>query len=172
MSTAIKVGDTIPEATFWQIAYQPEESLAACGIPSKVNTSEWKGKKVVLVSVPGAFTGTCHVQHLPPYLQKVDELKAKGVDVVAVFAANDPFVMSAWSKVSGFKDKILSLSDPEGAFGKKLGWELDLTGRGIGLGVRSARGAIILDDLKVVYIEREPGTEVSVSGVDAILAAL
>ncbi|TCD64962.1 hypothetical protein EIP91_003375 [Steccherinum ochraceum] len=163
----VKVGDTIPEATFVYVAYQPDESLAVCGIPSKINTSEWKGKKVVLFSVPGAFTS-----HLPPYLEKLEQFKAKGVDVLAVFAANDPFVMSGWAKVSGLKDNILALSDPEATFAKALGWDIDLSGRGVGLGTRTARGAIILDDLKVVYIEREPGTDVSVSGADAVLAAL
>jgi len=170
---AIKIGDTIPEdTTFLHIAYQPDETFASCGIPVKLKASEWKGKKVVLFSVPGAFTGTCHQTHLPPYLEKFDEFKGKGVDVIAVFAANDPFVMSGWAKVSGLKDKILSLSDPEAAFGKYLGWDIDLRGRGIGLGTRVARGAIILDDLKVIYIEREPGAEVSVSGAPAVLAAL
>ncbi|THH27138.1 hypothetical protein EUX98_g7047 [Antrodiella citrinella] len=171
---SIKVGDTLPTGTtFLHIPYQPEESFASCGIPVKVKTAEeWKGKKVVLVSVPGAFTSTCHQTHLPPYLEKSEEFKGKGVDVIAVFAANDPFVMSGWSKVSGLKDKVLSLSDPEATFAKQIGWDIDLSGRGIGLGTRVARGAIVLDDLKVVYVEREPGTDVSVSGADAVLAAL
>lgn len=71
-----------------------------------MSTDEWKGKKVVIFSVPGAFTPTCHVNHLPPYIQKYDEFKSKGVDVIAVVAANDVFVMSGWGRVEGLKDKV------------------------------------------------------------------
>ena len=151
MAPTIKVGDTIPKGTFQYIPHSPEtEALAACGIRKydqisqrgcKINiccwtiaialsTDEWKGKKVVLVSVPGAFTvrlhlwradncctwiscitthwyqPTCHVNHLPPYLEKFDAFKAKGVDVIAVLAANDAFVLSGWAKSIGLKDKV------------------------------------------------------------------
>ncbi|KAI0076488.1 Redoxin [Panus rudis PR-1116 ss-1] len=169
----VKVGDTVPECTFWYVPYTPEsDDLAACGIPTKLSTDAWKGKKVVLFSVPGAFTPTCHVNHLPPYLQKYDEFKAKGVDTIAVIAANDPFVMSGWAKATGLKDKILALSDADAEWSAKLGLDVDLSGRGMGFGKRTARFAIVLDDLKVKYIGVEPGPGVSVSGADAVLAAL
>ncbi|KAJ8457563.1 hypothetical protein ONZ45_g18263 [Pleurotus djamor] len=174
MAPTIKVGDTIPEGSFKYVAYTPAlEDHSACGIPTDLKTDEWKGKKVVLFSVPGAFTPTCHVNHLPPYLEKYDELKSKGVDVIAVVSANDAFVMSGWGRVEGLKDKILALSDPAAQWSEKLGLSVDLSGLGgLGLGTRTARYAIILDDLVVKYVEVEPSTGVTVSGVDAILAKL
>ncbi|KII85642.1 hypothetical protein PLICRDRAFT_115960 [Plicaturopsis crispa FD-325 SS-3] len=171
MAPTIKVGDTIPPATFKYIPHSPElEDHAACGIPVTLSTDEWKGKKVVLFSVPGAFTPTCHANHLPPYVAKRDEFTKKGVDVVAVVAANDPFVMSGWARFVGLGDKILALSDPLAAWSSTLGLSVDLTGAG--LGVRTSRYAIILDDLVVKYVEVEPAPGVTVSGADAVLAAL
>jgi len=168
---SIKVGDTIPQGTFQYIPFVPElEDKVACGIPIPLSTDEWKGKKVVLFAVPGAFTPTCHADHLPPYLEKYDKIKAKGVDVIAVVGANDPFVMSGWARFSGLKDKILALSDTYAEWSKKLGLSLDLTDKG--LGIRTARYAIIIDDLVVKSVEVEPGPGVSVSGADAILANL
>ncbi|KAF4621598.1 hypothetical protein D9613_012573 [Agrocybe pediades] len=168
---SIKVNDTIPEGTFKYVPYTPElEDGLACGVPTTYSTNEWKGKKVVLFSVPGAFTPTCHVNHLPPYLKKYDEIKAKGVDVVAVIAANDPFVMSGWARVEGLKDKILALSDPDVKWHKSLGLTLDLSA--MGLGIRTARYAVIIDDLVVKYIGTEPGPGVTASGADAVLEAL
>lgn len=168
---ALKVGDTIPEGTFQYVPWTPElDDPLVCAMPVKLSTNEWKGKKVVLISVPGAFTPTCHMNHLPPYLKNYEEIKAKGVDVIAVLAVNDPFVMSGWGRVEGFKDKILAISDKNGQWSAKLGLTLDLTATG--MGVRTARYAIILQDLKVEYIgvEKEPG--VTVSGADNILAHL
>jgi len=168
---SIKVGDKIPEGTFKYVPYSPElEDGLACGIPTTLSTNEWKGKKVILFSVPGAFTPTCHVNHLPPYIKNYDEFKAKGVDVIAVVAANDPFVMSGWARVEGLKDKILALSDTEAKWNKELGLSLDLSQ--MGLGVRTARYAVILDDLTVTYLGAEPGAGVTVSGADAVLAKL
>ncbi|OCH91775.1 Redoxin [Obba rivulosa] len=167
----IKTGDTVLQGTFTYVPYAPElDSGAACGIPVKLNTDEWKGKKVVIISVPGAFTPTCHVNHIPPYLEKYDEFKAKGVDVIAVLAANDAFVMSGWSRFLGFKDKILALSDTGAEWSKTLGLTADLSA--IGFGTRTARYAIVLDDLKVKYLGVEPERGVTVSGADAVLAAL
>ncbi|TBU28208.1 Redoxin [Dichomitus squalens] len=171
---SVKVGDVIPEGTFVHVPFSPElKDHNACGIPTKLSTDAWKGKKVVLFSVPGAFTPSCHANHAPPYLAKVPELKAKGVDVVAVVSANDPFVLSGWSRILGFKDAILALSDPNGAWSEKLGLTVDLSGLGIGLGKRTTRFALVIDDLKVTYAGVEPDpTQVTVSGVDAVLAAL
>ncbi|KAF9223063.1 1-Cys peroxiredoxin isozyme [Gyrodon lividus] len=168
----ISVGDKIPEATFPYVPYTPElEDHTVCGVPSVLPTKDWAGKKVVLFAVPGAFTPTCHINHLPPYIQKYEQFKAKGVDVVAVLAANDPFVMSGWARVEGLKDKIIALSDINAEWSAKLGLSLDLSHRGFG--TRTARYAVILDDLVVKYIKVEPlGTGVTVSGADAVLAAL
>ncbi|KAJ7182979.1 1-Cys peroxiredoxin isozyme [Mycena crocata] len=171
MAPSIKVGDTIPSGEFGYIPWAPElEDNLACGVPSKVKTDDWKGKKVVLFSVPGAFTPTCHTNHLPPFLAKHAEFKAKGVDVVAVIAANDLFVMSGWARFEGCKDKILALSDANAAWSAALNLSVDLTERG--MGIRTARYAMIIDDLVVKYVEVEPGPGVSVSGADAILARL
>jgi alkyl hydroperoxide reductase 1 len=94
----------------------------ACGVPQKLSTSAWAGKKVVLFAVPGAFTPTCHANHLPGFVKQYDALKAKGVDVVAVVAANDAFVMSAWGRVSGLQDKVCAV--------EWAGWECELIGDG------------------------------------------
>jgi len=167
----VKVGDTIPKGTFPYIPYTPElEDALACGIPTSLSTDEWKGKKVVIFSVPGAFTPTCHANHLPPYIKKYDEFKAKGVDVVAVVAANDPFVMSGWARVSGLKDKILALSDTNAQWSASLGLSVDMSSRGFG--TRTNRYALIIDDLVIKYIGLEPAPGVTVSGADAVLAAL
>ncbi|CCM06390.1 uncharacterized protein FIBRA_08649 [Fibroporia radiculosa] len=171
MAPTVKVGDTVPSGTFAYIAYTPDlDAHSACGFPTKLSTDDWRGKKVVLFSVPGAFTPTCHVNHLPPYLDKYDQFKAKGVDVIAVIAANDAFVMSGWARMMGLKDKILALSDGDAKWSKSLGLDKDLSA--IGFGTRTDRYAIVLDDLKVTYVEVEPGSEVSVSGADAVLAHL
>ncbi|KAF9066718.1 Redoxin [Rhodocollybia butyracea] len=173
MTPTIEIGDTIADGTFTYVPYTPElDSHAACGVPTKLSIrKEWKGKKVVLFGVPGAFTPTCHVNHLPPYISKHDELKAKGVDVIAVVGANDPFVMSGWGRFEGLKDKILTLSDPNVEWAKQVGLIADLSARG--LGVRIARFALILDDLVVKYLGVEPAPgAVTVSGADVVLSKL
>ncbi|RXW22410.1 hypothetical protein EST38_g3445 [Candolleomyces aberdarensis] len=167
----IKVGDTIPEGTFKYIPWSEAlEDNLVCGAPIEISTSEWKGKKVVLFSVPGAFTPTCHTNHLPPYLEKYDQFKAKGVDTIAVLAANDPFVMSGWARFEGLKDKIIALSDNGAQWSKKLGLDKDLTANG--LGIRTSRYALILEDNVVKYVGIETERGVTVSGADAVLAHL
>ncbi|KAJ2930716.1 hypothetical protein H1R20_g6379, partial [Candolleomyces eurysporus] len=168
---AIKVGDTIPEGTFKYIPWSEAlEDNLVCGAPIELSTNEWKGKKVVLFSVPGAFTPTCHTNHLPPYLEKFDQFKAKGVDAIAVLAANDPFVMSGWARFEGLKDKIIALSDNGAQWSKKLGLDKDLTANG--LGIRTSRYALILEDNVVKYVGIETERGVTVSGADAVLAHL
>ncbi|QRV78683.1 hypothetical protein RhiJN_06698 [Ceratobasidium sp. AG-Ba] len=166
------IGDTIPEGTFDTVLYTPElEDAKACGVPTKVSTNDWKGKKVVLFAVPGAFTPTCHVNHLPPYAAKHAEFKAKGVDVVACLAANDAFVMSGWGRVNDVKDKVLMLTDAGAEWSKKLGLSLDLTSKG--MGIRTSRYVLIIDDLKVKSIDVEPNPgELAVSGADHVLSKL
>lgn len=124
----------------------------------------------MIVAVPGAFTPTCTANHIPPFIERISELKAKGVDQVIVISANDPFVLSAWGKALGAKDKVIFAADGNAAFSTKIGRTLDLSK--VGFGTRTARYAIIVDHNKVTYIEQEAGSDVSVSGLDAILAAL
>lgn len=167
----IQVGDTIPEGTFQYVPYTQElEDGLVCGMPVQLKTDEWKGKKVVLISVPGAFTPTCHVNHLPGFVKYYDEMKSKGVDVIAVVAANDPFVMSGWGRVEGVKDKILCLSDADAKWSGSIGLSADMSARGFG--IRTARYAMIINDLKVEYLGVEPAPGVTVSGADAVLAKL
>ncbi|KAI1275425.1 putative peroxiredoxin-5 [Xylaria sp. FL0933] len=165
--SALKAGDTFPEGVkFLYVKPTPETSdVLACGIPAPFDASaEFANKKAVLVSVPGAFTPTCQANHITGYIKKLSELKAKGVDTIVVIAFNDPFVQAAWGKANGIKDEsIIFATDNDAAFSKSLGWTL---------GPRTARYAIIVDHGKVVYAEKEPGTDVSVSGVDAVLAKL
>jgi len=161
---AINVGDTIPPATFSHVPYTPElEDGLVCGTPIKLSTDQWKGKKVVLFAVPGAFTPTCHVSHLPGFVKAHDEFKAKGVDVIAALAYNDAWVMSAWGRVQGVKDTILMLSDTNAEWSAKLGLKS---------GERTKRYAIILDDLVVKAIEVETKPGLNVTGADHILAKL
>ncbi|KAI6015872.1 thioredoxin-dependent peroxidase [Pisolithus microcarpus] len=168
----IAVGDKVPHGTFNYIPHTPElDDQLVCGTPTTVTTTDFfAGKKVVLVSVPGAFTPTCHVNHLPPFLARYDEFKSKGVDIIAVLAANDAFVMSGWARVEGLKDKILALSDGNAEWSKAMGLSVDLSH--IGFGLRTARYAIILDDLVIKYLGVEPGRGVTVSGAEAVLEAL
>jgi alkyl hydroperoxide reductase 1 len=157
---------------FKYVPYREENSdVAACGIPIDYDTDkEFPSKKVVIVAVPGAFTPTCTENHIPPYIQKAQELKAKGVDDIIVLSANDPFVQAAWGKALGDKGKLIFASDGNAAFSKSIGYTLDLTS--VGFGVRTSRYAIIVDHGKVAYAEQEPGKEVSVSGIDAVLNKL
>jgi len=167
----IKVGETIPEGTFTYVPYSPDlDDVSACGLPITLSTNEWKGKKVVVVSVPGAFTPTCHVNHIPPYVEKYKEFKAKGVDVIAVIASNDAFVMSGWSRSLGLKDLILAMSDVEAKWSKSMGLDKDLSAAGLGDGLRTERYALVLDDLVVKYCGIESGRGVTVAGADAVLA--
>jgi len=165
--SALKVGDSFPEGVvFSYVPYTPETGdITACGIPINYDASkEFADKKVVLFAVPGAFTPGCSVKHLPGYIENRATLKSKGVDIIAVIAYNDAYVMSAWGKANGIKDdSILFLSDPDTAFSKKLGWTQ---------GVRTARYAIVIDNGKITYAEKEPGREVTVSGAEAVLAKL
>ena len=159
----IKVGDKIPEFTF--------KTPTADG-PGDVTTADlFGGKKVVLFAVPGAFTPTCHANHLPGFAQNAGALKAKGVDTIAVVSVNDPFVMAAWKDASGAGADITFLADGSAEFAKAVDMVLDATG--FGLGIRSLRYAAIVNDGTVewVGIEESPG-QAEASAADAVLAAL
>ena len=144
---AIKQGDQMPEGKL--------RTMTASG-PGEISTDElFKGKKVVLFSVPGAFTPTCSNQHLPSYLKNFDKIKAKGIDTIACMAVNDVFVMDAWGKDRGVGDKIKMLADGNGEYTKKLGLELD--GSKFGLGTRGKRFSMIVNDGKVESINVDEG---------------
>ncbi len=158
----IQVGDSIPEAKLVQGT--PEA-------PKEITTEElFKGRTVVLFGVPGAFTPTCSAKHLPGFVQHVDALKGKGADVVACMAVNDAFVMAAWGKDQGVGDKVMMLADGSADFTKKLGLELDLTARG--LGVRCQRFALVAKDGKVTHVAVEAPGAFEVSKAEAVLEAL
>jgi peroxiredoxin (alkyl hydroperoxide reductase subunit C) len=128
------------------------------------------GKKVVLVSVPGAFTPTCSKGHLPGYINHADELVAQGVDTIACMAVNDVFVMHAWGKDRGVGDKVVMLADGNGEYTKALGLELDATG--FGMGHRGQRFAIVVNDGVATHVAVEAAGEFNVSKAEAILAQL
>jgi glutaredoxin/glutathione-dependent peroxiredoxin len=158
----IKVGDTIPSMKLM---------VATPDGPKETSTDEiFKGKKVVLFAVPGAFTPTCSNRHLPGFVENADAFRAKGVDTVACIAVNDAFVMGAWGKQQGADGKLMMLADGSGAFAKAMGLELDLVGRGMGL--RSQRYALIAQDGKVTYLAIEQPGGFEVSKAEAILAHL
>jgi len=150
---SIKVGDRLPEATF--------KTMAADG-PKALTTAEvFAGKKVILFSVPGAFTPTCSKQHLPGYVKQAEELKAKGVSEIVCVAVNDVFVMDAWSKAQGADGKVLMLADGNAEFARALGLELDASKHG--MGTRGQRFSLIAEDgvVKTLNVEAPGKFEVS-----------
>lgn len=128
------------------------------------------GKRVVLFAVPGAYAPTCSLKHLPVFLDRAEELKAKGVDTIACVAVNDTFVMDAWGKSLEVDDRILMLADGSAKFTKALGVELDLTE--MGLGVRSRRYAMLVEDGVVQVLNLEEAGGFTVSSAEDILQAL
>ena len=128
------------------------------------------GKKVIMFSLPGAFTPTCSQQHLPGYVQKLPELKAAGIDLVACLSVNDMFVMKAWAEQQDAIGKIVMLADGSGAFTKALGIEFDLTARG--LGVRANRGVFTIDNGTVTSVDMEAPGKFEVSSAEACLIGL
>src|SRR5690606_33812108 len=155
----IKVGDTIPTCTL----KTPGEK------PSDITTSQiFDGKKVVLFAVPGAFTPGCSNTHLPGFIVAADKIKAKGVDTIACLAVNDALVMGAWGKTHN-AEELLMLADGNGEFTRNIGLELD--GSGFGLGMRSKRYAMIVDNGVVKYLGVD-SSEIKDSAADAVLANL
>ena len=158
----IQIGDRLPQATF--------RVMTPDGPAPRTTDDIFKDRKVVLVAVPGAFTPTCHRNHLPGYVQKAQEIKAKGVDAIAVTSVNDVFVMDAWAKASG-ADGLEFLADGNGDFAKALGLAMD--GTGFGLGVRSKRYAMVVDDgvVQALNVEDTP-SKADVSGAENLLNGL
>jgi glutaredoxin/glutathione-dependent peroxiredoxin len=158
----IKVGDRMPAGVLTQMTKDG---------PQKVSTEQlFGGKKVVLFSVPGAFTPTCDAKHLPGFLQHAEALRSKGIDTIACMAVNDVFVMNAWGKASNVGDKVLMLADGNADYSKALGLELNATG--FGMGIRGQRFAIVADNgvVKGLYVEG-PG-EFKVSSAEHVLGTL
>ena len=160
---SISVGDKLPDATFRRIT--------ADG-PQEISASEFfAGRKVVVLAVPGAFTPTCNNDHLPTYVEHADAIKAKGVDEIVCIAVNDMFVMDAWSKATGAEGRVTLLSDGNGEFTSAIGMTLD--GSGLGLGNRSLRYSMLVDDgeVKAMHVEENPGV-CTVTGGATILKDL
>jgi peroxiredoxin len=159
----IKAGDKMPEGKF--------KVMTAEG-PAEVSTDDlFKGKKVVLFSVPGAFTPACSATHLPGYVKNADALKAKGVDTIACMSVNDVFVMGAWGKDQGAADKVSLLADGNADYVKALGLSLDASG--FGMGTRGERFAIVVEDGVCKQLHREAApSEVKASSAENVLANL
>lgn len=156
-------GDAVPDVTLM--------TMSESG-PAPVSSTEVLGRgTVVLFGVPGAFTPSCSDQHLPEYVLRADELRAKGVDTIACVAVNDAFVMDAWGRSRDTGDAVVMLADGNGDFAEAIGLQLD--GRGFGLGMRSQRYAAVVVDgvLRDLWVESAP-TDVTVSSADAVLKSL
>jgi peroxiredoxin len=144
----IKIGEKLPDASFMV--------MTAEGPAQKTAAEVFAGKKVALFAVPGAYTPTCQQQHVPGFVACVDELKGKGIDTIACTAVNDIFVLTQFAKDTGAQGKILMLADGNGEFAKKIGLDIDLSG--FGLGLRSKRYAMLVDDgvVKILNVEDAP----------------
>ena len=159
----INVGDRIPSVTLKQLTSE--------GVKEFTTDEIFRGKRVVLIAVPGAFTPACSQRHLPGYVDKAADIKAKGIDEIACVAVNDAFVMGAWGRDQKAEGKVRMLADGSGNFTRALGLELDLS-KG-GLGMRSKRYSMLVDDgvVKSLNVEQQPG-QVDLSGAEAMLKAL
>ena len=159
---AIKEGDKLPDATF--MTYGPEG-------PRPITTDEvFKGKRVALIAVPGAFTPTCSAKHLPGFKEKAADLRGKGIDAIACVSVNDVFVMKAWGADQGVGEDIVMLADGNGNFTREIGLEFD--GSKFGMGPRSQRYSMIVNDGVVEKLNVEEGGEFRVSSADYMMAQL
>ena len=160
---AIKAGDSLPSDL-------KLKEMGDSG-PKDVSVGEiFKGKKVVLFAVPGAFTPTCSMKHLPGFLEQADAIKAKGIDEIVCLSVNDAFVMGAWGKANSAAGKVRMLADGNGDFTKAVGLSLDASG--FGMGTRSQRYALIVNDGKVQEVLVEPGPGLNVSSAESVLGKL
>lgn len=159
----IQVGDKLPEATF--------RIMTADGPGARTTAEIFAGKTVVLFAVPGAFTPTCHKNHMPGFVTHAEAIKAKGVDAIYATSTNDVFVLDAWQKASGAEGKVGILADGSGDFAKAIGLSVDLSAAGLGL--RSRRYAMVVKDgvVTALNVEETPG-KAEASSADALLAQL
>src|SRR3974390_2577679 len=159
---AIKAGERMPAGKFKRMTKEGPKDITADEL--------FKGKTVVLFSVPGAFSPTCDAKHLPGFVELADQIKAKGVDTIACTAVNDVFVMNAWGKHGGVGEKILMLADGNGTYAKALGLEMD--GSKFGMGVRGQRFAVIVKSGVAAHVNVEAPGEFKVSAADYVLKQL
>ncbi len=159
---AIQVGEKIPDVTL--------KTMTPEGVKDITTQEIFSGKRVVLFAVPGAFTPLCSAKHLPGFIEKADEIKARGVDTVACVSVNDAFVMGAWGADRGAGDKVLILADGSADFSKAIG--LDFDASNFGMGVRSQRYAAVVEDGVVKTLAVEKPMQFEVSSAEAILKAL
>jgi peroxiredoxin len=158
----IKVGDKMPSGTFKVMSKDGPQNLTTDQL--------FKGKTVVLFSVPGAFTPTCDAKHLPGFVEKATQIKGKGVDTIACMAVNDVFVMNAWGKAGNVGDRVLMLADGNGEYARALGLELD--GSKFGMGQRGQRFAVVVKDGTVTKLNIEAPGEFKVSSAEHVLSQL
>ena len=157
---SIEVGQKVPSVTIKQATAEGGKDVD----PSVL----FAGKHVVMFSLPGAFTPTCSAKHLPGYVERADELKAKGVDLIACLSVNDWFVMKAWGEAHGVGDKVVMLADGNAAFSKALGIEADLSAPG--MGTRARRGLFVIKDGTFTSVELEPAGAYGISDAAACVA--
>jgi peroxiredoxin len=158
----IQIGDRLPKATFIK---------ATADGPQPVDSEDYfRGRRIALFSVPGAFTPTCSARHLPGFVDKIDELRAKGVDEVACTAVNDAFVLQAWAKSAGAEDKVTMLADGNGAFVKAIGLDADFSK--FAMGTRGQRFSMLVDDGIVEQLNIEEPGAFNVSSADYLLERL
>ncbi|HVB18161.1 MAG TPA: peroxiredoxin [Stellaceae bacterium] len=158
----IKVGDRVPSAKLWH--------LTPDGVKDITTDDLFRGKRVALFAVPGAYTRTCSTRHLPSYVNNAAALKAKGIDTIACLAVNDAFVMGAWGKEHGADGKIMMLGDGSADFTRAIGLDLDRISAG--MGIRSQRYSMLVEDGIVKQLNVEPSGEYGVSGGEAMLEKL
>ena len=158
----IKVGDRVPTASL--------KHMTADGMQTITTDQLFKGKKVVLFALPGAFTPTCSAKHLPGFVQNADTIKGKGVDTIACLSVNDAFVMNAWGKDQKVGDKVMMLADGNADFSKAVGLTMD--GTGYGMGTRAQRYAMVVQDGVVKALNVEAPGAFEVSSAESILKAL
>jgi glutaredoxin/glutathione-dependent peroxiredoxin len=158
----IKVGEKLPSVT---LKYMNKD-----GMQTATTDELFKGKKAVLFGLPGAFTPTCSAKHLPGFVTHHEELKNKGVELVACLSVNDAFVMDAWGKAQNAGEKVLMLADGNGDFAKATGLTMD--GTGYGMGLRTSRWAMVLDDGKVKTLNIEAPGAFEVSSAESVIKAL
>ena len=156
----VQVGDTLPQANFMTMTKEGPQPISSDDV--------FKGKTVGLFAVPGAFTPTCSAKHLPGFVEKAAELKAKGVDQIACVSVNDVFVMGAWAKDQGVAGKVTLLADGSGDFTKAVGLEMDATK--FGMGTRSQRYSMIVNDGVVESLNVEQPGQFEVSSADYMLS--
>jgi peroxiredoxin len=159
---SIQMGEKMPFGSFRIMRNAKSDSISTDAL--------FGGKKVVLFSVPGAFTPTCSINHLPGFIDLANDILGKGVDIIACMAVNDVFVMDAWGKDRGVEDKVSMLSDGNGEYTKALGLEMDVSGSG--MGIRGQRFAIIVDDGIATHVAVEEAGKFELSSAESILVNL